>query len=478
MELLIEKKSNVNAFSQEMGPVINAAIKSGIVKGVGRILKEEVRFDLDYQKCEAPLSLSASISDPGLFREILQVGIVKWKQNTELLEQALLSSCFSGRFEIVQTLLDFEHEYLPATLDRAIFNAALESNWTAVQSLLKHVATKLEQHQQHELQMNDTFYLAAAQREDHQEVLQQIWSLSTFRIPTEIVNFALYQATALKKPSTVRWLLEECDANPDATADRPDIIESECFKSVAPPQTHLLNAINTAANTGDKDLVQILLKSNANISDSSCFALQLAAKEGHVDVVKLLVEAGAAIDRKVTHEELDMVDTCALQLACDSARTGVVEYLLEQGANPNAGGGPFTNPITAAVRKSHLDILKLLLKAPGIEINVTGGEDQSTPLINAATFMSKEAVQLLLDQGAEINAVNPAGDSALVMAAWKGEKDCVELLCDRGAEVAHRSTGRGLAIEVAAQQSHPLCASILARRMEAAVDFYRQLCKS
>lgn len=132
-----------------------------------------------------------------------------------------------------------------------------------------------------------------------------------------------------------------------------------------------------------------------------------------------------------------------------------------------------TNPITAATQRAQPEILRLLLKAPEINVNVIGGEDKSTPLINAATHMSTKFVELLVRKGADINAVNLAGDTALIMAAWKGDKGCVEMLCDAGADVTYRSH-RGLATQVAAEKLHPDCAHVLAEKTGGTIDAYRE----
>lgn len=58
--------------------------------------------------------------------------------------------------------------------------------------------------------------------------------------------------------------------------------------------------------------------------------LQVAANKNSLKVVKLLVEAGAALDYK--HEITKMT---ALTLAAYNGHTEVVKYLLSKGANPN-----------------------------------------------------------------------------------------------------------------------------------------------
>ncbi|KAF2223066.1 ankyrin repeat-containing domain protein, partial [Elsinoe ampelina] len=147
--------------------------------------------------------------------------------------------------------------------------------------------------------------------------------------------------------------------------------------------------------------------------------------------------------------------------------------LLEHGADPNIGGGTLKYPITAATRIAEPAILDLLLENDRTDVNVRGGSDNATPLINAAAHMSSVSVQKLLEKGAHVNAQTSEGDTALTMAAWKGERSCVELLCVYGANVTHRSPKRGLAIQVAAERGHPLCAEVLAQNMGRVIDVLR-----
>ena len=106
VDLLIGKRANVNASSETIGPVINAAIRSGSVEAVKRIMECDVRFDLDYTKCDAPLSLSARILEPSLFQDILKTGREKWLRNVKLLDQALIEASVSLISDLVSYILD------------------------------------------------------------------------------------------------------------------------------------------------------------------------------------------------------------------------------------------------------------------------------------------------------------------------------------------------------------------------------------
>jgi ankyrin repeat protein len=114
------------------------------------------------------------------------------------------------------------------------------------------------------------------------------------------------------------------------------------------------------------------------------------------------------------------------------------------------------------------------VEAPGIDVNVFSSEDNSSPLINAATYMSIDSVELLIRNGANLDTKDAAGDTALIKAAWKGDQHCVTLLCNEGADVTYRSPLRGLAISAAADGQNPVCATILADRMGGKIETYRE----
>ncbi len=97
--------------------------------------------------------------------------------------------------------------------------------------------------------------------------------------------------------------------------------------------------------------------------------------------------------------------------------------------------------------------LELFLDA-GINPNSKRKEDQSTALIEAAKAGHVQAVAVLLNRGAAINAQNPWG-SALIAASNKGHLPVVEFLLSRGAEVNARAAEEGVtALTVAAFEGH------------------------
>lgn len=100
----------------------------------------------------------------------------------------------------------------------------------------------------------------------------------------------------------------------------------------------------------------------------------------------------------------------------------------------------------AAIRANDLPGLKTLL-ASGISPN-TADSRQITPLMAAAEAGSVEAMRLLIARGADVNAQNAVGSTALMWSVSDARK--VRLLLDHGADVNHAARSGRTALMVAA----------------------------
>lgn len=219
------------------------------------------------------------------------------------------------------------------------------------------------------------------------------------------------------------------------------------------------NALTAAAYDGTLDMVKMLLDAGADIASSEGWALQTAAGEGHEDVVKELLSRGVDVNANTGDERFPQ--GTALQAACEAGKLDIVKLLLDSNADPNLGSGDFTCPIIAAARKGENDILELLV-AHKAKVDVFGGPDNSTPLINAAMFLPKESLKLLLDAGADINLADHDGDTALIMTALRGDEESVEFLLQNGADAMAISTTRGInALQAAFQGENRRCLELV-----------------
>ncbi len=91
-------------------------------------------------------------------------------------------------------------------------------------------------------------------------------------------------------------------------------------------------------------------------------------------------------------------------------------------------------PLMMATLRGNLSVAKRLLERTAA-VNKSGW----SPLHYAATGPQTEAVRLLLDKGAELDAPSPNHTTALMMAARYGTEASVELLLSRGASKSLRN---------------------------------------
>ena len=100
------------------------------------------------------------------------------------------------------------------------------------------------------------------------------------------------------------------------------------------------------------------------------------------------------------------------------------------------GCGPSASEraLLEAARKGNIEAVKQHLAA-GTDVNAKS-ERGATPLHRAATFGHKEIAELLIDKGADVNAVGGLlGWTPLHSAANGGHKEVAELLITKGADV-------------------------------------------
>ncbi len=118
--------------------------------------------------------------------------------------------------------------------------------------------------------------------------------------------------------------------------------------------------------------------------------------------------------------------------AVDHDRDDVVQYMLAQGMSPNTivkGGDP---ALVRAIRLENDEVVEVLLNAPGLEVD-TASEFGETALMLASFKGDMELVQTLLAKGASVNRVG--GWTPLHYAATQGHDEIVKLLLEKGARV-------------------------------------------
>lgn len=120
----------------------------------------------------------------------------------------------------------------------------------------------------------------------------------------------------------------------------------------------------------------------------------------------------------------------------------MVRSLLKERVDVDGPQGDGSTALHWAAFHDDLDMVKLLLAA-GANVKVGTREGAITPLFMACTNGNAAIIEALLKAGADANAVNANGTSALMTASAAGNADAVKVLIDHGANVNAKESAHG-----------------------------------
>jgi len=196
-------------------------------------------------------------------------------------------------------------------------------------------------------------------------------------------------------------------------------------------------ALTIACRNGHKELVELLIKEGADINANGQ-PLHAAAWEGHKDIVELLLDSGADVDAIKGKNRWT-----PLHSACNRGNVEVAEVLIVNGADVNALSGYDSTPMYEAFWNKHWDTVKLLINN-GADVNHVR-KDESPPIHYAIRSNDTEVAKLLVNHGADFNREDYEGWTAFRYAVGYGNVELVDFLIAKGAKVSdfHFAAWRG-----------------------------------
>ena len=265
---------------------------------------------------------------------------------------------------------------------------------------------------------------------------------------------------------------------------------------------NISHALCVAAESGHREVVQLLIDKKANTSAIGSFhdgALEAATFWGHTEIAKLLLRHGAPITRNTLQSSaysgrVDILEVFlgflapkvpfiasiklpsiagvqdlpkALYAAALVGRTPYAERLLKYGVDPNEKSNTsYRTPLQAAASQGHIEMMRLLL-CYGAVIDFTAEGEQPTSIpaivydnkdtpgtaLQAAAFAGQiEAVKLLLEAGASVNLESGYYGTALQAAAAGGHSKIFDLILGYGALVNTQCGFYGNPLQAAASK--------------------------
>jgi ankyrin repeat protein len=194
--------------------------------------------------------------------------------------------------------------------------------------------------------------------------------------------------------------------------------------------------LTLAIAAGNTDMVEVLLQAGAdpNTNEYSGEPVLLsAAAVGVPGSVMALVKHGAVVDARDP-----AFGQTALMFAAREGHAAIVDYLLRQGADPNAetlvlGEERWVPPNSQRGFGWGIGIIRGGTPADRGRRDPIPGK--LTPLLYAARGDHTEAASLLLDAGADINQADANGIYPLLMAISNNKMETAHLLIERGSQI-------------------------------------------
>ncbi|ONI58207.1 ankyrin repeat domain-containing protein [Wolbachia pipientis] len=215
--------------------------------------------------------------------------------------------------------------------------------------------------------------------------------------------------------------------------------------------------LHYAAENGHLSVVRCLIEKGASVdlrNEDSMVPLHFAAQSGRFDIVKQLVENKASINLQ------NLGDMSPLHFAAQYGYLDIVMCLVENGANVNLQDTDGMSSLHYAARDGYLSIVEYLVGKEGVDINLQDVDGMSS-LHFAARDGHLDIVECLMARGVGINMPSTCCVTPLCLAVECGHLDIVKCLVEGGANIDKKDENGVTPLERATEKNYPEIAEYL-----------------
>lgn len=189
--------------------------------------------------------------------------------------------------------------------------------------------------------------------------------------------------------------------------------------------------LHSAAKAGFVEAVRLLLDHgadpNAREAGDHSYPLHWAAAHGHLDTVRALLDAGGDVHGFGDLHELDVIGWATYFRKPGDIPWDVVTLLLERGARHH---------IISAIAVGDLQLVRTLVEQNPEELDRRLSRfDQGQSVLHVAVSRQRyDVLDLLIELGADLEAVADTGQTALAVAMLRGDREAMKRLHAAGAK--------------------------------------------
>ncbi|XP_077219256.1 protein VAPYRIN-LIKE-like [Tasmannia lanceolata] len=212
--------------------------------------------------------------------------------------------------------------------------------------------------------------------------------------------------------------------------------------------------LSVAVSSGNLDVVRVLLAAGAEF-DSDYRLFHNAASENRVDLLEELGNSLGGARRSTCLNCVDSIGRTPVHVAAASGHMEALKFCVLSGGDPNCVDFNGWSPLHCAAAEGHLEVVEFLLDC-SFYTKYAVTKDGKTPFLlafekghfhlfdalrlgdvlhRAATIDDVHGLKSCLSQGAKVNGRDQNGWTPLHRAAFKGRIESVKLLLSNGAQV-------------------------------------------